>query len=59
MVYKRQAEEMISQDHITPSSNQNGRVSMLKARGFNPFQPSDAKWRHIFHLSLICVSFAQ
>jgi hypothetical protein len=25
----------------------------------NPFQPSDAMWRHTFHLSLICMSFAQ
>jgi hypothetical protein len=25
---------------------------------FNPFQPSDAMWRHTFHLSLICMSFA-
>jgi hypothetical protein len=25
----------------------------------NPFQPSDAIWRHTFHLSLICMSFAQ
>jgi hypothetical protein len=24
----------------------------------NPFQPSDAKWRHTFHLSLTCMSFA-
>jgi len=31
MVYKRQAEEMILQDQITPSSNQTGRVSILKA----------------------------
>jgi hypothetical protein len=23
----------------------------------NPFQPSDAMWRHTFHLSLICTSF--
>jgi hypothetical protein len=23
-----------------------------------PFQPSDAMWRHAFHLSLICMSFA-
>jgi hypothetical protein len=26
---------------------------------FNPFQPSDAMWCHTFHLSLICMSFAQ
>ena len=25
----------------------------------NPFQPSDAMWHHTFHLSLICMSFAQ
>jgi hypothetical protein len=25
----------------------------------NPFQHSDAMWRHTFHLSLICMSFAQ
>jgi hypothetical protein len=25
----------------------------------NPSQPSDAMWRHTFHLSLICMSFAQ
>jgi hypothetical protein len=25
----------------------------------NPFQPIDAMWRHTFHLSLICMSFAQ
>jgi hypothetical protein len=24
----------------------------------NPFQPTDAMWRHTFHLSLICLSFA-
>jgi hypothetical protein len=28
-------------------------------RCFHPFQPTDATWRHTFHLSLICLSFAQ
>jgi hypothetical protein len=25
----------------------------------NPFKPSDAMWRHTFHLSSICMPFAQ
>jgi hypothetical protein len=31
----------------------------LQSVDFNPLQPSDAIWRHTFHLSLICMSFAQ
>jgi hypothetical protein len=34
------------------------RHQFLRFKTLNPFQASDAMWRHTFHLSLICMSFA-